>query len=97
MTDRRIAIDKLELHVSAGALRGADRSARALDALGREVAHQIGERLSAAALEGADAIRRDARRIEVRVPAGALNAGRIAEAVDLRVRRGPSVTGRGAR
>lgn len=86
MTTRRIDIDRLELRIAAGSLRAADRTASALDALGRSVAQQLGERLAAgssqnAALEGA-------RRVEVRVPGGPVNAGRIAEAAAGRMQRG---------
>jgi hypothetical protein len=85
MTEQRINIDRLELRIAGDALRGADRSQAALDALGRAVARQLGERLGAdaqqsAALEGA-------RRVEILVPAGPLNAGRIAGAVASRMQR----------
>ena len=86
MTTRRIEIDRLELRIAARSLRAADRTASALDALGRSVARQLSEQLAARSSQ--NEVLDGARRIEVRVPGGPMNAGRIAEAVAGRMQRG---------
>jgi hypothetical protein len=86
MTTRRIGIDRLELRIAARSLRAADRTAPALDKLGRAVARQLGERLGAGSSQ--NAVLEGARRVEVRVPGGPMNAGRIAEAAAGRMQRG---------
>jgi hypothetical protein len=86
MTTRRIEIDRLELRIAGGSLGAADRTASALDALGRSVAQQLGERLAARSSQ--NAVLEGARRVDVRVPAGPINAGRIAQAAAGRMQRG---------
>jgi hypothetical protein len=99
MTVRRIGIDQLELRLPAGSLQGADRTAPALNSLGRAVAACLADRFGAAPL--ADSLFQAAppRRIEVSVPAfpGPANPGKIAEAVERGMRKATRTTPRRGR
>jgi hypothetical protein len=97
VTPRKITIAHLDLHVPAQALRGVSGATTDLVALGREVARRLGERLGAPAGDGSDAMPTGARRVEAHVPAGPLNAARIADAVEPVVRRAPASARKAAR
>ena len=86
MTVLRIEIDRLELRLAAGAARDAGGSAQALDALGRAAATRLAERLGALSAQDSALATAPPRRIEISVPGGAVNPGRIAEAVVRRIR-----------
>lgn len=88
MTVRRIEIDRLELRLAAGAAQGAGRSAPALDALGRAVAKRLAQRLGALSVHDSALATAAPRRIEISVPGGVANPGRIADAVERRMRAG---------
>jgi hypothetical protein len=86
MTVRRIEIDRLELRLASGTTGDAGRSAAALDALGRAVANRLAQRLGALPAQDSALTAAAPRRIEISVPGGAANPGRIAEAVERRLR-----------
>lgn len=99
MTVRRIDIDRLELRLPAGSLQGADRTASALNTLGRAVAGRLADRFGAAPLANSSFQAAAPRRIEVSVPAGPgpANPGRIAEAVERGMRKATRTTPRRGR
>ncbi|MDE3150283.1 MAG: hypothetical protein KGL37_12510 [Acidobacteriota bacterium] len=88
MSVRKVRIERLDLRFSAGAMKGADMSLAALNRLSRAVAEQLAMRLESGALRS-----ELTRNIEIPVPAGAVNAGRIAAAIDHSM-RGPSTARR---
>jgi hypothetical protein len=92
MTARRIEIERLELRLPAGALKSADRSPAALHALARAVGAHLAARAANGAIEGPAP-----RSIEVFVPGGAGNPGRIAAAIDRRMRRPAASLRKGGR
>jgi len=88
MRVRKVQIEQLDLRFAAGAMKGADMSPAALNRLSRTVAEQLAMRLETGTLRS-----ELPRNIEVSVPAGAVNAGRIAAAIDHSM-RGPSTARR---
>ena len=88
MRVRKVQIEQLDLRFAAGVMKGANVSPAELNKLARAVAEQLAKRLESGALQ-----KQLPRNIEVSVPAGAANAGRIAAAIDHSM-RGPSTARR---